>query len=282
MAFCLVLCNVDSTNDVSASTAHKTASYASRPSSFLSLRSSQFPKAIKSTTPNAYHDMMIHNKITTFSLIALIATGSAFTPAPGNSVKTLTAATATADLPYFIDMKESSRQDEGVSTDTTPKQSAATTIEAAPKKKATAPKKGGAVHKEGIFSPVVLAGKAILGDEQLNKVRAKAISMHSNVIASFVDTHELPAGQVALKTLFTVADKNGDGTICEDELNAALKSLGFTWLKEKQVKGIFQRADTDENGAIDFQEFMNEAPKTLRTNLAKLAKKNGGELGFLV
>jgi Ca2+-binding EF-hand superfamily protein len=53
-------------------------------------------------------------------------------------------------------------------------------------------------------------------------------------------------------------------------------------LKEKQVKGIFERADTDENGTIDLQEWMTEAPKTLRTNLTKLAKKNGGELGFLV
>ena len=220
---------------------------------------------------------MMNNKSTTFAIMALLATSSAFAPAPRNSVttRTRTAATATADLPYFIDLKE--RQEESFVTESTPMQSASATM----KKKAVS-KKGGAVHNEGIFSPAVLAAKAVLGEEQLNKLRAKAISMHSDVISSFVETYQWPAGQVALKTLFTVADKNGDGTICENELNAALQSLGFTWLKEKQIKGIFKRADTDENGAIDLGEFMNEAPKTLRTNLTKLAKKNGGELGFLV
>ena len=34
-------------------------------------------------------------------------------------------------------------------------------------------------------------------------------------------------------------------------------------------------------GVIDYEEFVNEAPKTLKTNLVKLAKNNGAELGFL-
>ena len=38
----------------------------------------------------------------------------------------------------------------------------------------------------------------------------------------------------------------------------------------------------DDNDVIDFEEFCKEAPKTLRTNLVKLAKANGDELGFLV
>ena len=155
----------------------------------------------------------------------------------------------------------------------------------APSKKRAAPRnanKGGAIHKQGIFSPAVLAAKAVLGDEQLNKIRAKAISMHSDVIKQFVDTYEMPTGQAALKTLFTICDKDGNGILTEDELSAAFQSIGFTWLKEKQVKGILKRADADDNGAIDYEEFINEAPKTLRTNLVKLAKQNGGELGFLV
>lgn len=228
--------------------------------------------------------MMINNKLSTVAVMALLATGSAFTPAPRpnrNNVQVSGTASA-ADLPYFIDAKENSRQDEGLISDATPKKSAATSMEKRPKKKAAPKVKGGAVHQEGIFSPVVLAAKSILGDEQLNKIRAKAISMHSDVIASFVDTHETVTGQMALKTLFRVADKDGNGVISTEELSEAFQALGFTWLKEKQVNGIFQRADTDENGAIDLQEFMNEAPKTLRTNLTKLAKKNGGELGFLV
>jgi hypothetical protein len=52
-------------------------------------------------------------------------------------------------------------------------------------------------------------------------------------------------------------------------------------LQSKQIQGIFKRADLDENGSIDFDEFMKEAPKTLRTNLIKLAKKNGDGMGLL-
>jgi len=32
---------------------------------------------------------------------------------------------------------------------------------------------------------------------------------------------------------------------------------------------------------IDFEEFVKETPKTLRTSLVKLAKQNGHDLGFL-
>jgi len=226
--------------------------------------------------------MMMNNKMTTYALMVLLASSNAFTPAPRNVATSVQMSAFAADLPYYIDVKENTSQDDGVKFDATPMQSAAATIEAAPKKKLIPKKKGGALHKEGFFSPAVLAAKAVFGDEQLNKIRAKAISMHSDVIASFVNTHELPTGQAALKLLFSVADKDGNGTISEDELSTAFETLGFSWLKEKQVKGIFKRADTDENGAIDLQEFMSEAPKTLRTNLIKLAKNNGGELGFLV
>jgi hypothetical protein len=186
------------------------------------------------------------------------------------------------DLPYFIELKN--MQQEGVTLDATPMQSAAVTIESPLKKKAMPAKeaKAGAPHSEGIFSPAVKVAKLVLGEQKLNKVRAKAISTHSDVISSFVSTAEWPTGQAALKRLFIVADKNGNGLIEEEELVTAFNALGFTWLMEKQVRGIFKRADVDENGVIDLEEWMNEAPKTLRTNLTKLAKKNGGELGFLV
>jgi Ca2+-binding EF-hand superfamily protein len=128
---------------------------------------------------------------------------------------------------------------------------------------------------------VVLA-KQLLGESELNKLRAKMISMHSDVIANFVEAADTTLGQTVLRALYQIADKNGNGTIEEDELAAALHALGFDWLKETQIKGILGRADLDENGVIDLQEWIQEAPKTLRTNLVKLAKKNGGDLGLLV
>jgi hypothetical protein len=135
--------------------------------------------------------------------------------------------------------------------------------------------------KEGIFSPVVQLSKTVLGEKELNKVRAKAIGLHSEVIGKFVDTADSSLGSAVLEALFSLADKNHNGAVEEEELADALMALGFD-LKPKQIAGIFQRADVDENGTLDFEEWRQEAPKTLRTNLIKLAKKNGGELGFLV
>merc|ERR1712232_398606 len=112
-------------------------------------------------------------------------------------------------------------------------------------------------HPDGIFTPLVKLGKTVLGEDELNKVRAQIISKHTDVIKNFVDTHSTPTGKIALN------------------------KLGFKWLNEKQINGIVKRADLDENGVVDFEEFLEAAPKTLRTNLVKLAKKNGGELGFL-
>ena len=48
-----------------------------------------------------------------------------------------------------------------------------------------------------------------------------------------------------------------------------------------QIDGILARADADGNATIDLEEFISDAPKTLKTNLIKLAKQNGADLGFL-
>lgn len=165
--------------------------------------------------------------------------------------------------------------------------SSTTMTESAPKmaKKPMAKKKkaaGGPAHKAGVFSPIVYAGKMVLGDDQLNKLRAKIISLHSNLIKDFVSTHDSAFGQAVLRSLFEISDLDKDGKLSRDEVASALRSLGFEWLKDKQIDGIIKRADTDENGYICIDEFCVEAPRTLSTNLVKLAKKNGGDMGLLV
>jgi len=149
-------------------------------------------------------------------------------------------------------------------------------------KKQPSKKKSNPAHQEGVFSPLVIAFKVILGEDTLKKVRAKAISLHSDVIANFVDTYSTPFGQATLARLFTILDTNEDGVLDPSELQSGLHKLGFEWLKEKQISGIVKRSDLDKNGVIDYEEFSKAAPKTLRTNLTKLAKKNGGEMGLLV
>lgn len=133
----------------------------------------------------------------------------------------------------------------------------------------------------GIFAPAVLLTKDVIGTEKLNKLRAKIISLHSDVIGKFTDTAQTEFGNQVLKVLFKLADEDGNGFIDERELTVALSSLGFDFLKEKQIAGIFTRADGDKNGMLDFNEFEKAAPKTLKTSLIKLAKKNGHDLGFL-
>lgn len=217
------------------------------------------------------------------TVLALASTAIAFQPTafgrPGPALRV----TSLSEAPYFVDT-EPTKVD---TVDDAVKQEAPVTPPAAEEapvqKKKPAPKKAkkAPAHKEGVFSPLVLFMKQVLGDEKLNKVRAKGISLHSDVIANFVATSESAFGDVVLRALFKLADKDNSGTICKDELRTAMESLGFAWMKEKQINGIFDRADVDGNGSIDMDEWLASAPKTLRTNLIKLAKKNGGELGFL-
>lgn len=66
---------------------------------------------------------------------------------------------------------------------------------------------GGKMAKFGIFSPAVYAAKFALGTEKLNKIRAKAISLHSQYIGDFC----LWVGAYHLRTrLIKKAKTNGD------------------------------------------------------------------------
>ena len=114
------------------------------------------------------------------------------------------------------------------------------------------------------------------------QLRGKVIAEHSKVIAAFVDTSESKFGKIALKALFEFADKNGDGVLTAEEIESACNALGFAWIDQSKSEQLVARADVDENSVIDFEEFVATAPKTLRTNLVKLAKENGNDLGFLV
>lgn len=136
--------------------------------------------------------------------------------------------------------------------------------------------------KQGIFAPGVLAAKALLGEQELKELRASVITKHSKVIADFVDTSESKFGQLVLRRMFEYADKDGNGTLDREEVKAALLDLGFDFLDSKQVSTLMKKADSDKNEVIDFEEFVASTPKALRTNLVKLAKKNGHDLGFLV
>jgi hypothetical protein len=133
----------------------------------------------------------------------------------------------------------------------------------------------------GLFAPLVVASKKAMGDKELNKLRAEVIKKHSKVIADFVDTSESKFGQIVLKRMFEAADKDNSGALDREEVMEALKALGFTFVKEKDIDKIMRKADVDDNEVIDFEEFVKETPRVLRMNLVQLAKANGHDLGFL-
>ena len=220
------------------------------------------------------------NKCSIVTLGMMLASASSFAPSVGRPHSTLrmtttVEATASAadrnNAPFFTDVEVVSP----VPTSKTP-ENKKTSRPAAPKKSAPG-------HEEGIFSPLVKLGKVVLGDDNLSKIRAKAIGAHSDVIANFVATSSSASGNAALEALFAISDKNKDGRVDEEELQEALNKLGFEWIGIKQAKKILERAaGSEEKNFITIEEFKREAPKTLKTNLTKLAKKNGGKLGFLV
>jgi len=133
----------------------------------------------------------------------------------------------------------------------------------------------------GPFAPLVLGAKNVMGTKELNALRADIIAKHTKVISAFVDTSESPFGQLALKRMFEAADKDGNGTLDREEIREALQALGFSFVQDKQLDQMMSRGDVNDDDVIDFEEFVKEAPKSLRTNLVKLAKQNGHDLGFL-
>lgn len=149
--------------------------------------------------------------------------------------------------------------------------------------KAAAPKKKmQSSHKDGVFSPIVVAGKVVLGKDSLIKLRAKIIGLHSDLIKDFVATSDSETGKAVLRQLFKIVDTDDSGYLDKEEVTVALNTLGFSWLGDKQVDKIFERADANGDKEISLEEFMQETPKTLKMNLIKLAKQNGGDMGLLV
>ena len=66
---------------------------------------------------------------------------------------------------------------------------------------------GGKKAKFGIFSPAVYGAKIVLGTDKLNKIRGKAISLHSEKIGDFCKFY----GAYHLRTkLIKKAKTNGD------------------------------------------------------------------------
>ena len=82
--------------------------------------------------------------------------------------------------------------------------------------------------------------------------------------------------------IFRLTDADGNGQLDKAELKRLLKTrLGFVWLDDAKIDDLVGRMDADANDLISYEEFVDSFPRILKTNLIKLAKKNGDDLGFL-
>lgn len=165
--------------------------------------------------------MTRYHTIAALAMFLASSSVEGFTPAAHMQRATaVTLSATTQPLPYFL-------QDEQVGELQAPAEERKLAKKPAPKKKNSA-------HKEGIFSPVVNLAKQVLGEEELNRIRGNAISLHSDTIKKFVGTAEGKFGMQVLQALYKMADRNGNGKMEREELEAFLKqSLGFRFLGDK-------------------------------------------------
>ena len=80
---------------------------------------------------------------------------------------------------------------------------------------------------------------------------------YNEFIAATMDTEKmLNTDQDKFQDAFSVFDKNGDGKITVEELKEALASETADLMDQKVWEDIIKEADINNDGVIDYEEFM--------------------------
>lgn len=67
------------------------------------------------------------------------------------------------------------------------------------------------------------------------------------------------------KEAFSLFDRDGDGTITTKELGTVLRALGQN-PTEEELRQMVNEVDTDQNGTIDFPEFLAMMHKMMKND----------------
>ncbi|EYU37682.1 hypothetical protein ABFS82_02G034100 [Erythranthe guttata] len=89
-----------------------------------------------------------------------------------------------------------------------------------------------------------------LSKKKFLKKPSRMFSQNSGTLPMYLPNIE------ELKQVFNKFDSNKDGKISPEEYKAVLKALGKGNLLTKEVQNIFEVADLDGDGFIDFNEFV--------------------------
>jgi Ca2+-binding EF-hand superfamily protein len=65
-----------------------------------------------------------------------------------------------------------------------------------------------------------------------------------------------PSGKDEVLEAFQYFDQNGKGTVSARELRVILSKLGNNPFTEEEIKEIFTESNVDEDGTINYQEFV--------------------------
>lgn len=134
----------------------------------------------------------------------------------------------------------------------------------------------------GYMTPLVEITRALVGEDKLVEMRKAWIQHHTKVIsAGVLYAADKNLGRAVSKQLFYQADTDKSGYLDNAELFAAVHKAGFSWMTRRKVESLMGNADNDGNNLIDYDEFEEIAPSTLRKSFAKLASVRGRWLGLL-
>ncbi|KAI8872222.1 EF-hand [Ramicandelaber brevisporus] len=124
-------------------------------------------------------------------------------------------------------------------------------------------KKGsGTLSGSDIRDAMLQAGVDISQSEADELIQAANVSGSGSI--TYEEFHSLTQEQIKeFKEAFTLFDKDSDGKITVQELGTVMRSLGLT-PSEQELNDMIAEIDTDNNGAVDFTEFLTMMARKMK------------------